>query len=117
VVHSSEEKLMLRELTAEYVEAFGTKDLDRCAALMAESFILEDPVITRVEGKEAALRVIAGIFDSVKSLKYRARNIFVDGNTSLLEFVLDADGKTLIGVDVIEWVDGKMTYMRAYLDV
>ncbi len=84
---------------------------------MHETFVLEDPVVIRVEGKQAALDVVAGIFKSIESLRYRARNIFVDGNTSLIEFVLEADGKTLTGVDVIEWQDGKMQEMRAYLDV
>lgn len=108
---------MLKELTESYVAAFAAKDLEGCAALMHEGFALEDPVVKRVEGKKAALEVVAGIFNSIQNLGYHARNIFVDGNVSLIEVVLDADGKVLTGVDVIEWRDGKMTEMRAYLDV
>ena len=96
---------------------FDAKDLQGCAALMHDSFALEDPIVKRVEGKEAVLAVVAGMFESIADLQFRARNIFVDGNTSLIEFALTADGKVLTGVDVIEWRDGKMTELRAYLDV
>jgi ketosteroid isomerase-like protein len=108
---------MLRELTESYIAAFDRKDLQGCGALMHDTFALEDPVVNRVEGKAAALAAAANIFNSVKDLRFRARNIFVDGNTSLIEFVLELDGKALTGVDVIEWRDGKMAELRAYLDV
>jgi ketosteroid isomerase-like protein len=108
---------MLRRLTESYIAAFDRKDLQDCGALMHDTFALEDPVVKRVEGKAAALAAVANIFNSVKDLHFRARNIFVDGNTSLIEFVLELDGKTLTGVDVIEWRDGKMAELRAYLDV
>jgi ketosteroid isomerase-like protein len=112
-----QEDRMLRQLTQTYVAAFAAKDLQGCAALMHDAFALEDPVVKRVEGKQAALEAVAGIFNAVQRLDFRARNIFVDGNTSLIEFVLQLDDKTLTGVDVIEWQDGKMTELRAYLDV
>ena len=108
---------MLRELTQTYVAAFDKKDLQGCAALMHDTFALEDPVVKRVDGKEASLAAVANIFSSVTDLRFRARNIFIDGNTSLIEFVLELDGKVLTGVDVIEWRDGRMTELRAYLDV
>ena len=108
---------MLRELTQTYIAAFDKKDLQGCAALMDDTFALEDPVVKRVDGKAAALAAVANIFNSVIDLRFRARNIFVDGNTSLIEFVLELDGKVLTGVDVIEWRDGRMTELRAYLDV
>jgi ketosteroid isomerase-like protein len=106
-----------KELTHAYIAAFNAKDLAGCGALMAPGFALEDPVVTRVEGREAALAAVANIFNSVKDLAFSARNVFVDGNTTLIEFVLDVDGKRLTGVDVIEWQDGKMVELRAYLDV
>src|SRR5258708_12957550 len=93
------------------------KDLRGCAALMHDTFSLEDPVVKRVDGKEAALAVVANIFSSVTDLRFRARNIFIDGNTSLIEFVLKLDGKVLTGVDVIEWRDGKITEFPAHLDL
>jgi ketosteroid isomerase-like protein len=107
----------MKELTRAYVTAFNGKDASGCAALMADDFALEDPVVKRVEGKAAAMKVVEGIFASCKNLSFVARNIYVDGNTTLIEFVLTIDGKVLTGIDLIEWKDGKMKELRAYLDV
>jgi hypothetical protein len=84
---------------------------------MADDFALEDPVVKRVEGRDAAMRVVEGIFGSCNKLSFVARNIFVDRDTTLIEFVLTLDDKVLTGIDLIEWRDGKMRELRAYLDV
>jgi ketosteroid isomerase-like protein len=108
---------MLKDLARAYVAAFDRRDLEACGALMAEDFALEDPVVKRVEGRAAALGVVKGLFDAATALSFVARNIYADGDTTLIEFVLMLDDKVLTGVDVIEWRDGKMREMRAYLDV
>ena len=108
---------MLKDLTRAYVAAFDAKDLAGCAALMADGFALEDPVIKRVEGKAAALSVIEGLFAASDVFSFVARNIYADGDTTLLEFVLTLGDNVLTGIDLIEWQDGKMKEMRAYLDV
>ncbi len=108
---------MLKDLARAYVAAFDAKDADACAALMAEDFALEDPIIVRIEGRAAAIDAVRGIFASCEALSFVARNIYQDGDTTLIEFVLTLDGKVLTGVDVIEWRDGKMHELRAYLDV
>ena len=108
---------MLKALTGRYVAAFNARDADACAALMHEDFALEDPVVKRLEGRTAAMASVSGMFNGCKTLSFVARNIYQDGDTTLIEFVLTIDGKILTGVDVIEWRDGKMQEMRAYLDV
>ena len=108
---------MLKDLTHAYVAAFNARDLNGCAALMADDFALEDPVVKRVEGKAAAIDVVKGIFAVASNLSFVARNVYADGNTTLIEFVLTLDDKVLTGIDLIEWQDGKMKEMRAYLDV
>ena len=40
-----------------------------------------------------------------------------DGDTSVIEFVLTLGETVLKGTDVIEWRDGLMREMRAYLDI
>lgn len=110
--------MTIEALTRRYVEAFGARDLDAVAEMLHEDFVLEDPVVVRVEGKAKALVEIRKIFESnPNKLDFRARNIFVDGEASIIEFVLELDGATLKGTDVIEWSGGKMTAMRAYLDI
>jgi ketosteroid isomerase-like protein len=108
---------MLKDLTRAYVAAFNAKDETACAALMADDFALEDPVVKRVEGRAAVMEAVRNIFNSCNALSFVARNIYQDGDTTLIEFVLTADGKVLTGVDVIEWQGNKMKELRAYLDV
>jgi hypothetical protein len=47
----------------------------------------------------------------------RCAQYFADGETTLIEFVLTLDDKVLTGIDLIEWRNGKMRELRAYLDV
>lgn len=107
---------MLKELTEKYIEAFDSKDLDRCAQLFTDEFALEDPVVKRIKGKEEALQAIKGIFDSCTTLDFSAKNIYQDNQTTIIEFVLKLDDTVLTGTDIIEWEDNKMKELRAYLD-
>lgn len=108
---------MLKELTKQYIEAFNSKDLEKCAKLFTEAFALEDPVVKRIEGKEEVLKAIKGIFDSCTTLDFSAKNIYQDNQTTIIEFTLKLDDTVLIGTDIIEWQDNKMKELRAYLDI
>jgi ketosteroid isomerase-like protein len=108
---------MLKDLTKAYVAAFHARDEAACAALMAEDFALEDPVVVRIEGRDAVMGAVRNIFAAATEFAFEARNIFQEGDTTLIEFRLTMDGKVLTGVDVIEWHDGRMNELRAYLDV
>lgn len=108
---------MLKELTQKYIEAFATKDLDKCAELFSDDFALEDPVVKRIEGKVEVLKAIKGIFDSCSTLDFSAKNIYQDNQTTIIEFVLKLDDTVLTGTDIIEWQDNKMKELRAYLDI
>jgi ketosteroid isomerase-like protein len=108
---------MLKELTKKYVEAFDSKNLDKCAELFTNDFALEDPVVKRIEGKEAVLKAIKGIFDSCIDLSFEAKNIYSDKQTTIIEFILKLDDTVLTGTDIIEWEDNRMKELRAYLDI
>jgi limonene-1,2-epoxide hydrolase len=108
---------MSKQLTEQYIRAFGAKDLDAVAALLADGFALEDPVVKRIEGKSQALAAIKGIFDGCQALSFKAKRIYADGDTTFIEFTLDLDAVHLEGVDIIEWRGGKMHELRAYLDI
>ncbi len=108
---------MLKKLTQEYIRAFENKDLDTLNDLFQTNFALEDPVVKRIEGKDKAIEAIKGIFDSCEKLTFKAKNIYVDGETSIIEFILTLDDTTLTGTDIIEWEDKKMKELRAYLDI
>ena len=108
---------MLKELTKKYIEAFDSKNLDKCAELFTDDFALEDPVVKRIEGKVEVLKAIKGIFDSCDALDFSAKNIYQDGQTTIIEFILKLDDTTLTGTDIIEWENNKMKELRAYLDI
>ena len=108
---------MLKDLTKEYIQAFDSKDLDKCSQLFSDDFVLEDPVVKRIEGKEEVLKAVKGIFDSCTILNFSAKNIYQDKQTTIIEFVLKLDDNVLTGTDIIEWQDNKMKELRAYLDI
>lgn len=108
---------MLRELTNNYIEAFNKKDMGKLAAMFNDDFALEDPVVKRIEGKENVLEAIKGIFNSCTTLTFEAKNIYVDNQTTIIEFILKLDETTLTGTDIIEWDNKKMKELRAYLDI
>ena len=108
---------MLNELTQKYIEAFDSRDLERCTELFSENFALEDSVVKRIEGKGNVLKAIKGIFDSCERLSFTAKNIYADNQTTIIEFVLKLDDTILTGTDILEWEDNKMKELRAYLDI
>ena len=100
---------MLKELTQKYIKAFANKDSEAIASMLNEEFVLEDPVIKRVEGKEKALEAIKKIFASCSNLEFKAKNIFViDPNTTIIEFILQLDRVYLQGVDIIVFKDNQL---------
>lgn len=44
------------------------------------------------------------------------KNIFQDKNITFIEFILMLDGIRIEGVDIIEWKDGQIIELRAYLN-
>ena len=61
------------------------------------------------------LEYIQELFTNNPSLHFEAHKILVDAPHSALHFAITLDGKTYDGVDMITWVDGRMTRMDAYL--
>jgi dTDP-glucose pyrophosphorylase len=106
---------LIKTLTKLYVRFFHTRNIAGVAAMLTDGFTLEDPTIKRLEGKQAVLDYIKGIFDANVDLSFHARNIIVDESLSVIEFGLDIAGQKLKGTDVIEWKNRKMKELRAYL--
>lgn len=106
------------QLTQQYVALFNAKDIDGIAKLLTNDFILEDPVVKRIQGKQDALAAILNIFNSCTQLSFIAKNIYQDQMTTIIEFVLTLDHQVLTGTDIIDWDEmGQMIELRAYLDI
>lgn len=117
---------MLKQLTQDYIQAFDKKDLEKIESMLHKDFTLCDPEIKKtspngLHGKNKCLDVIKNIFNSCKDLTFKAKNIYVCENISIIEFSLQLDDLWLEGVDIIEWEkqDGVfvMKALRAYLDM
>ncbi|WP_143116777.1 nuclear transport factor 2 family protein [Campylobacter sp. MIT 97-5078] len=50
------------ELTKSYIKAFNEKNLNTIASLVDEQFILEDPAVKHLEGKNACLKAINSLY-------------------------------------------------------
>jgi ketosteroid isomerase-like protein len=104
-------------LTRQYVAAFDAMDIDACAALFTDDFVLEDPA-GRFAGKQTVVDYVKGLFDQqTEKLSFVADKIVVDPETasSVIEFTLKLGDTTLVGTDVIEWAGPRMKALRAYL--
>lgn len=108
---------MLKNLTKAYIKAFNDRDLKGVCDLLDEDFVLEDPAVKRIEGRQKALGAIESIFSSCKNLSFSAKNIYEDGQTTFIEFILKLDEVRLEGVDILEWQGDKIKELRAYLDL
>lgn len=107
---------MLKQLTQDYIENFNAKDLEALSKMFADKFVLEDPVVKRLESKDKCLKAVSDIFTNYEKLSFSAKNIYVDNKTSFIEFILILDNTRLEGVDIIEWDENnKISELRAYL--
>jgi hypothetical protein len=107
----------LLSLTKQYVARFSIRDLAAVGDMLVDDFILQDPDVKRVIGKEKSLEAIAAIFRSCDVMCFSAKNILIDGSVSVIEFELKLDEVVVNGVDIVEWDGDKITEVRAYLDV
>jgi len=106
----------LAKLTADYVKAFNSKDINSVKRFFAADFKLTDPAMS-IQGCNEAAIYIEEVFSSTQNLQFEAKKIFVTAESnSIIEFELTVDGKLLIGADIIQWDnDCKMLSMNAYL--
>jgi hypothetical protein len=104
----------LNELTELYIGAFENKDLVGVEQLFHENATLIDPNVS-VTGRNDLTIAIRNIFESFVKLEFNVRNIYYDRSTSIVEFELILDGDSYIGVDIIDWDNGKIIKLRAYL--
>jgi len=104
------------EQTKEYIKSFNDKNLDKISHMLNDNFVLEDPVVNRIQGKSSVLNAIKKIFENCNKLSFSAKNIFIDGDFSIIEFELRIDNTLLKGIDVIEWSGQEMKELKAYFD-
>ena len=106
----------LLNFTKEYIRAFDNKDLSQTAEFFNEDAILYDPANPKgVIGKDNISRVVSDVFNEFNTLNFVDKKIYIDNDTSIIEFELELDAKKIVGVDIIKWQNNKIQELRAYL--
>jgi len=102
--------------TKEYIDAFDNKNLSLIEDFFNQDAVLFDPANPKgVKGKENIINLISDIFKEYDKLNFIHNNIFIDQDTTIIEFELNLGQKKLVGVDIIKWQEGKIEELRAYL--
>ncbi|CNB27458.1 SnoaL-like domain [Yersinia intermedia] len=98
-----------------YIDAFNTKDIVTLANLLSDNIKLIDPDVD-ITGKDNVIEMLKVLFSKYDSLQFESKDIFVDGNTTIIEFTLKLNGELVSGVDIIEWDQEKrIASLKAYL--
>jgi len=107
----------LKEMTLAYMQAFSKKDLTKLEILFSEDAYLKDPA-GKFEPRAELLNYVKGIFDGTDAyIPFSAKRILVDdaAATTIIDFDIEIGGGQLEGVDLIEWEDGQIKSLVAYL--
>ena len=102
----------IKELTKQYIKSFDEKNLNEVLSLLNDDFELTDPE-NYIKGKLECEEFLKSVFEN--EIDFRALDIFVDGNHSIIHFEIIFNGKMLKGVDIIKWDNEKISSLVAYL--
>ena len=106
----------LIDLTTQYINAFASKELMLLEDFFNQDAILFDPANPMgVKGKKNIINIISGIFKEYDKLRFKEKNIFIDEDTTIIEFSLNLNEQQLVGTDIIKWKNNKILELRAYL--
>ena len=84
----------------------ATRNVSGLDALIADNAVFHSPVVhTPQVGKELALRYLTAAFSVFFVDSFRYVRELVGDNDAVLEFVLEIDGISVNGVDMIRWDD------------
>ena len=106
--------MTLKETATQYFETFSRKDLDSLAVMFTDDVVLRDWERS-AEGKIDMLAANKAIFDAVDTITVTPLALYEDGNTVTAEIEVLVNGDTkLLVVDVITFIDDKISSLRAY---
>ncbi len=104
----------LENLTLHFAESFSNKDAASIGQLLHDDFALFDPSLKWIRGKNAVVAVLEKQFREAKTVSYEVIKLYESLNTTIVEFVITMDSAKFVGVDFIEWKNGKMSELRCY---
>ena len=98
-------------------EIVAARDVNGLEALVADDAVFHSPVVhTPQQGKASVLRYLTAAFDVFFGESFRYVRELVGDNDAMLEFVVEIDGITVNGVDLIRWDDaGRIVEFKVML--
>ena len=97
------------------MRAFARGDVDTILQLCNDDVVLVDPKV-RLSGKIQLETFLKNFFSGSNEYFFEEKDIFTDGNMTMLHFKLTIDQTVYCGVDLIEWDNGKIHKITAYLN-
>ena len=100
-----------------YKNIGSKKDLTKLEVLFSENAYLKDPA-GKFEPRAKLLEYVKGIFDGTDAdIPFSAKRILVDdaAATTIIDFDIEIGGSQLEGADLIEWENGRIKSLVAYL--
>ena len=87
-------------------ELVANKDVTGVDSLLAEDVVFHSPVIdTPQAGRAVTQQYLAAVFDIFSRYSFRYVREVVGERDAVLEFLVEIDGVSLNGVDMIRWND------------
>lgn len=107
----------LIQKTKAYAMAVHTKNYEACLDLYNEDAIMSDPLVSDLTPKSAIAAFYKAQFEMpLDHFAFKVKRVFQSGDTSFLEFTMEINDTVNSGVDVIDWKNGKIQKLYAYVN-
>ncbi len=109
------------EVVREFCGAFGAKDVDTIARLLADDVVYHNVGMEPAVGKEASLATIQGFLDMSESLEFDIHRLAAEGDTVLTErtdtFTINGTPAPVPVMGAFDLRDGRIVAWRDYFDM
>ncbi len=102
---------------AAWHQAISAKDATALDTLLADTAVFHSPVVHSPQvGKDLTKMYLSAAFHVLANDSFHYVREVVDGQNAVLEFVVEVDGVTVNGVDMIHWDEnGKIADFKVML--
>ncbi|MBB5188913.1 MULTISPECIES: nuclear transport factor 2 family protein [Zhongshania] len=102
---------------AAWHQAISAKDATALDTLLADNAVFHSPVVHSPQvGKDVTKMYLSAAFHVLANDSFHYVREVVDGQNAVLEFVVEVDGVTVNGVDMIHWDEnGKIADFKVML--
>lgn len=102
---------------AAWHQAISAKDASALDTLLADTAVFHSPVVHSPQvGKDVTKMYLSAAFHVLANDSFHYVREVVDGQNAVLEFVVEVDGVTVNGVDMIHWDEnGKIADFKVML--